>query len=454
MKNSRSSGRSVTRSAGFTLVELLVALALAAIISVSIAVISSSAQKAYEETTRKVEIYNKFRFALLSLEQDLSKWIVTSNLEFFSDGKGAGARRNEQWDPGEELPDQKPDDHGPGVIDGGIKGEYDEFAYIQEQHYIGAAINDKGEEVKKVHDAYQIYFRTFTYIDGRMREANVEYKLLDPNHLDEYRNPQPPTEVDRKGMADLALYKIVRYHDISYENDIAKPTANYVVTRRFIEVCTNITDFKVEYTADNRFNSRATSGFRTPREDSREEGKPAEEEVRALRVAGLEGQPGGPAYRKTFGYGSVKIDRTYERATAFRAFFGDRQTRAEHRPVRFGWERNPLIQFAELTPGDKIFIFTPANRGAQGGGAQAPVGTITTQQMPSGTYTVKTNLAGRLELVEDVESTTWTRDQTGLYYKAAFLPEAVRISLRVVDDSEDREPRTLQKVIWVRQKAR
>src|SRR6267142_148947 len=140
MKLSRSPRRSSPGRAGFTLVELMVALALAAIISVSIAVISSSAQKAYEETTRKVEIYNKFRFALLSLERDFSKWIATSNLEFFSDGKGAGARKNEQWDPGEEMMDQKPDEHGPGVVDGGGPG-YDEFAFIQDQHYLGTDLN-------------------------------------------------------------------------------------------------------------------------------------------------------------------------------------------------------------------------------------------------------------------------------------------------------------------------
>ncbi len=440
------------RAAGFTLVELMVALALAAVISMAIMVISNQAQEVYLVTTRKVEVYNKFRFALLSLERDFSRWIPTSNLEFFSDGRGAGARRNEQWDPGEELPDTKADEHGLGVVDGGTKGKYDEFAYVEERHYIGTDRDDKGDEVRKVHDAYQVYLRTTTFIDGRMREANVEYKLLDPGYLDADKNPRPPSDVSLAGMADLALYKIVRYHDISYQNDLAKPTANFVIVRRFIEVCTNVTDFRVEYTADNRYDNKAGSGFRTPFEDSKDGGKVAEDAVKAVR---MDEGPAGPSYRKTFGYGSVKIENRYPTATAYRAFFGDRQVRQDHRPVRFGWERSNQIQFAELTPGDKIYVFTPGNRGGGGGGQGAPPGAIGGfLQMPPGNYTVKTNLAGRLEFVEDIDSTSWTRDQSGMNYKAAFLPEAIRITLRVIDDTKGLEPKTLQRVIWVRQKAR
>ena len=144
------------RLSGFTLVELMVALALAAMIGVAVMVISRQARVVYEETTRKVEVYNKFRFALISLERDFSRWIPTSNLEFFADGKGAGARRNQNWDPGEELPDVVDKDHGPGVVDGGTPKEYDEFASITEHHFTADELDQDGMQVRKQHDAYQV----------------------------------------------------------------------------------------------------------------------------------------------------------------------------------------------------------------------------------------------------------------------------------------------------------
>ena len=50
------------RTPGFTLVELMVALALAAMISVSIMFISSQARDAYDGTVKKVDVFNRFRF--------------------------------------------------------------------------------------------------------------------------------------------------------------------------------------------------------------------------------------------------------------------------------------------------------------------------------------------------------------------------------------------------------
>ena len=154
-------------TAGFTLVELMVALALAAIISVSIMFISSQARLAYDETVKKVDVYNRFRYALHILEQDLQNWVPTSDLEFYTDGRGKGARLNNHWDPGEEVPDRK-DDLGPGVVDGGVVGEFDEFATVSQRQYLS---REPFQPEEKLHDAYQIYFRTFTYVNGVFRFA-------------------------------------------------------------------------------------------------------------------------------------------------------------------------------------------------------------------------------------------------------------------------------------------
>ncbi|MBI4583088.1 MAG: prepilin-type N-terminal cleavage/methylation domain-containing protein [Planctomycetes bacterium] len=435
---------------GFTLVELLVALALAAIISMTIMIISNTAREIYEGTMRKVELSNRFRLALLTMDRDFSQWIDTPNLEFFADGRGGpGTRINRQWDEGEEFPDTT-DELGQGVVDGGIPNTYDEFAYILERHYTGVdtEVSPDVPENRKRHDAYQAYFRTFTYVDGEIREANVEYMLVDPNRMDSNGNPQPPVEVIGKALADLVLIKLVRYHAIAPRQlqEIAK---NFPIKRRRVEVSSNVTDFKVEYTVENRF-YRTSGGiaFRTPKEDYE---SPSEPETQPQLINDPQV---GPMYKKTFGYGSNRITAQYAKAYAYKARQGDRQPQGDHRPVRFGWiTPNAKIQFAELTQGSKIFAFTPANRGQIRSG---PTPLTRQVQWVGDLYTVRANMSGLLEFYEDVDSTNWQSESQGpILYKAAFLPSAIRITMRVVDDrGEGATAKTMQRVVWIRRKAR
>ena len=143
-----SSGGLLDR-AGFTLIELMVALGLAAIISISIMMISSQARLAYEETVKKVDVYNRFRYAMQSIESDIRNWVPIGELEFYQDGSGRG-ELNSHWDPGEEVQDTK-DDLGTGVRDGGgVVGEFDEFAYIMQRQYRS---QERGQAEFKIHDA-------------------------------------------------------------------------------------------------------------------------------------------------------------------------------------------------------------------------------------------------------------------------------------------------------------
>ena len=114
---------------GFTLIELMVALALSAILSIMIMMVSTSAQETYTGTLRKVEVYNRFRLALNTVKNDFAAWIPTQELEFYSDGRGGGGRRNFHFEMGEEIDDTR-DEYGFGVVDGGTIGEYDELSLI------------------------------------------------------------------------------------------------------------------------------------------------------------------------------------------------------------------------------------------------------------------------------------------------------------------------------------
>ncbi len=75
--------RGASRESGFTLLELMVALALASVISLLISVVGTQAQNIYKATTAKVEVYQKFRYALSDIQKHLETAEVTTDLEYF-----------------------------------------------------------------------------------------------------------------------------------------------------------------------------------------------------------------------------------------------------------------------------------------------------------------------------------------------------------------------------------
>jgi hypothetical protein len=435
----------------------MVALALGAVISVMISVVSTQARDAYSKTVDKVGVYSNFRLVYSALQRDLSGWIPTAELEFYNDGRG-GRKRDFHWQPGEEVPDRS-DKYGPGAVDGGTKGKYDEYAFIEQGHYESQEPSQilAGDMEFHVHDAYRVYFRTLTYVNGEVREANVEYMLVDTSVPQEnWQNGLPPMPVRVKpgDVANLALYKVVRYNEIS-ESTIQLLNSNPPPQRAIIEIATNVTDFRVEYMTQNPFENHVTARFVTPEQDFAE---PAEEVTRPRRIERTDGGP-GQIWRKRFGYGSIDITEKFPLATAYSAFRGDDGIRAvvDHRPVRFGFSSSNQIQFAELAAGDRIYVFTPSaiagggNVNVAGGGSGGVSGFL---RFPAGDYSIRANLGGLLEFEEDVDTSAWQgRDQSPLYYKAAFLPSALRVTIRMVDDS-GREPKTMQQVIWLRRKSR
>lgn len=445
------------RASGFTLVELMVALALAALISVSIMFISSQARMAYEATVKKVDVYNRFRFVFKALENDIRNWIPTGELEFYTDGRGRGAKFNSHWDPGEEVPDRQ-DEYGFGVVDGGEIGEFDEYAYILERQYKS---REKGQTTDKLHDAFQLYFRTSTFVGGQSRIASVEYLLVDPNYVknnDGQSPPAPPKGGPRKvdpaprivkaeHTPQLSLIKIVRYIDNTYSM-IEKPNL-LPVKRQVVEVASNVTDFTVEYMVERDFRGKVKPEFLRP---SDEFARPSEIATRPRQVP----TPGavGDVYRKHFGYGSAKLSEKVQLASAFPSRRGDDNLAKggggrEHTPLRFGFQGNQEISFAQLTPGDKLFAYLGSSRGeAKGAGGAGRADEFL--RFPPGDYTVRANLNGLLEFEEDVDSTDWNgQAQNQIYYKAAYLPAVIRVTLRIMDDNGE-NPKTLQREIWLR----
>ncbi|MFQ5653599.1 MAG: prepilin-type N-terminal cleavage/methylation domain-containing protein, partial [Planctomycetota bacterium] len=258
-----------TSERGFTLLELLIALALAAVISLCIATVSNQAQLVYDATTSKVEVYQKFRYALADMQENLQSMALTADLEFFVDNL---SEPNGHWDDGEELKDSA---SGPN-IEGGRPGKYDEGAQIIERQYTLT----RGS-LEEEHDNFSIYFKSAVTIEGKLRLANVEYYLADPRALDEGGSGRVARDVEDN--SKFVLLKVVRYVDINESNFY---TSKLKVRKVVSELCQNVTDLRIEYFYDNLFDDRP-GAFITPSEEKLGQVVRSEGEIERLNDGGL-----------------------------------------------------------------------------------------------------------------------------------------------------------------------
>lgn len=399
MDITKDHARSPKAESGFTLLELLVALTLAAIISLIISQVGNDAQKMYDTTISTVETYQKFRYAMDDINENLSKMTPTASLEFYNDR----GRTRGYWDEGEEIPNS----FGPNM-DGGVPDEYDEAATVFERKYI---LSNTRPGEPEVHSNDSIYFKAPVEINGVIRMANVEYFLADPRLLEEGapNDGKIPAdeELSYEDSRRLVLLKAVRYMDIEDVN------SNTVVIRKVInELCSNVTDFKVEYFYDNPFD-KSPGGYMSPSVEQTRELVDTEFDIRQER--GTLARP--------FLYGGF----TSRLRTTARAGVRELET-GSFKPVLFNYVRSKL-KFSQLKPGDKMYIWADG-----------------ATQFPSGEYSLLYNSMGRLMFNEPIQSSTWSQDPGGLRFRAAYVPPSFRISVRVLNEKGE-EPRTLTTVI-------
>ncbi|MGE4619491.1 MAG: prepilin-type N-terminal cleavage/methylation domain-containing protein [Planctomycetota bacterium] len=392
-----------SEESGFTLLELLVALTLAAIISLIIAQVGTDSQNMYDSTITTVETYQKFRYALDDINENLSKMVPTASMEFYQDqGRSKG-----YWDEGEELKDQ---DVGPN-LEGGIPGKYDEAAVLFERNYLvqDPRPGDPGE-----YSNDSIYFKAPIEVDGVVRLANVEYFLADPNRLEAGINDgkiPAEEELEYEDSRSLVLLKAVRYVDLDGSN---YNTTEVRVRKVISELCSNVTDLKIEYFYDNQFDSKP-GGFMSPSVE-RSPALVDSEDDQIRNEAGT--------FTKKFLYGGFT---SRKRTNAIR---GTRNVETgASMPVQFNYSGSNKIKFSQLRTGDKLYIWSD-------GGSS----------FPSGEFTMLYNSEGRLLMKEAIPSSTWDQDPGGLRFRAPFVPPSFRISVRVLNEKGD-EPRTLTMVV-------
>lgn len=150
------------RRVGFTLVELMVAMALMMILTGSVVFIFIQAQKIFSTVDARVQVYQYARYAFDQMERDFANVVKSYDMEFYDDLPPPGGRQG-RFDPGEEIPISGARDNA---------GIYNHsFTMRQPEEYTGA----DGERYRND----SVYFKTVTVANGQTSAALIEYVLID-----------------------------------------------------------------------------------------------------------------------------------------------------------------------------------------------------------------------------------------------------------------------------------
>lgn len=164
------------RQRAFTLIELMVALALGLILIGAIVVIFSESQKIYGEMEAKVSVYQYARYAFDQAERDLANCVKTADMEYYQDNPNGGIRGHYDIDPvtGQDIESLPLRDRG-------------QIAHklFPDEKYIYAMTLDqpapyddgRGQGALSLHRRDSIYFRTIISVNGQSQPVLVEYAL-------------------------------------------------------------------------------------------------------------------------------------------------------------------------------------------------------------------------------------------------------------------------------------
>ncbi len=159
----------MSRNRAFTLVELLIALGLMAVLVTAVSQVFSTAQQVFAETDAKVLLYQNMRVMFDTFERDLANTEKTYQMEFFDDSNPNDGIFN---GPAEEITDLEQYDYAPT--------------------FTQATYTDREGEI---HRADEMYFRTLTTFRGKTRVVLVHYEL---RYEDDAGNVIPLPVLERK----------------------------------------------------------------------------------------------------------------------------------------------------------------------------------------------------------------------------------------------------------------
>ena len=175
------------RDSGLTLVELMIAIALMLVMTLQLQIVFGQSRQLYLAADALAQVYQNARGALDQIEKDLSNAVLTDQMDFFNDNRTAAIGVG-HFGRGEEN----------GIMRGNFLPAVPyvySMAFRQPKEYMPSTRGVNPEKLGGPYRMDSMYFRTFTMVQGRPREAMVQYRL--DAGLDPYSNPRPRPVLQR-----------------------------------------------------------------------------------------------------------------------------------------------------------------------------------------------------------------------------------------------------------------
>ena len=398
----------------FTLVELMVAVALMVILTGSVVFIFARSQEIFLKVDARVQVYQYARYAFDQMERDLANVVKTHNMEFFDDLPDPALIKGRYDNINEQIP-----------IRGKDNPDTYHYAFTARQHQPYPSITD--DQIRYRWDS--IYFKTVTVVAGETHPVLVEYALID-------RLQQRPRLVKRLWQvtgvdASNPFRPRHKINGVKHPGPVQQDLALYAVDSRFELFVRNrrwqdVGDF---YTVEELITPPRvpTSGGNT-----RQPFPPHQDNFSDVTVP-----PSSP-------YGGSKMIMCY--------YDQDHDKRVGVQPDLGVFEWSTDAKLKGLFKTKRNFTFPMLREGSimsiSGGGLVAKDYTVKAFVKPDGTPFEPGDPPSsfRIKFEEDLE---WPQGQQNqdleVRYMTSWLPPAVRVSLKI-KDSKSQEVRSVQRV--------
>jgi prepilin-type N-terminal cleavage/methylation domain-containing protein len=345
--------------AGFTMLELLIAVTLMAILTSAVGYVFVTAKNLFVQADSTIQIYQNARNALDVMERELSVMEKTHDINFFID---SGVTANKHFDQGEQ--------HW-GL---GNRLEPPDPSYAYAMTIYGNEYPDPGSAYRP-HRADIIYFKSLTMVGGKERSALIIYRL-------DTADPTKPI------LKKYVLYKKIDPTTSSYTYIEEPPDGTGQ------DICLYVSDFEVKYYYDSPLDSLPPDFVSIP--------------VNTKQV---------------FCYIGIMRQGTIDASGAFSA---SGYTGTRH-----------IDLFAQIGARDRVYLYDGQPKGENGWSS--------TNDSDYLIDTIDKN--GKITFV--TAEPPIPKNITGVNFRAAYLPGALKITLKVMD-AKALQRRTITRIIKIK----